>query len=1052
MIKLYIGEKELEIDSKTSIVISKRFDDLQNPAGTKNDSSITVSLPATNHNNSVFEHIWRIDHVVMSFDPSKRSEFVLTRNGAVIQSGYMKINSIGYNNQYPHSYNVTLFGKRGDFINDICADYDNGDQRILGNLRIDPANYTHNITKEAVVDSFTNEHYRYCLTYSGQYDNFDADKIFKEFSGTSYQMLDMAYGNGTLFALITNGYLLSTDNGETFRTYLSENVGLPETFAESAGVFYTQDRFYIYSGTRLFESSNPASGDEWILTWTSSFGDLLTVNVAPVTTVRFGFAFITSQGYYAVPQAGTTFAEIVNSSGFAANSSVSLSRWSSNGITEYGIVSSISGYWMYEIGTAASWDVNPGNGDPASFGFSNNAAYPDTATAPNTVMLLRGTILSDAPGELYYATKLTSNNPNSYSWEELFSQAGISSMNICDNGVILSYGFNGRILRISAGPGGDTLVWTEYFNNIGNTAIQKIIWGDGYYYGITVSASGEYRFIRTNHPFLEEWIPSEGIYDEIDSDDLNEHQRNEFRSYYQRPALRFKDIFTQILEDSGWEYTLYPEFFNENNPYWEKTWLIMARLQYDGEPPESNQGNIRSGDQVTFEMMIPNGELQYNFFNTTVQTYGLMYTVDPIRKNVNIMTRNEYFRNYKVLDWTERIDYSNRFEIIPLPFDYKYGIFTYDNASSYYEDRYYEKYFRRYGWTRVDTGYDFNSNEKAYINLNIFQNVVMSTEVDREFEGRLPDIVKDGKTVPNYLDDKTLPALFTKSNGQMSYNDSTMHLVFIDGLTTLPNPIRITDDNPDMPQLGLFMWNDAESNSITISAIPNVSRLANEYTSLFRYVVSATPTTGTARTINTPIPTILRIQYIGDIETTIRIYKDDSRAELLYQTNEKYIIYESPYESVYVYVNRINNGEYWNQGDIISVDSAKIACSLDYSKPSNIYYQGEYPDDIAIYDRFYKRYVEEISYVNNNLLDCYANLNYLDMTQFEFSNFIKNKNVLYHPIEIHKYDVSDRRSTQVQMLRVHDIDAYVSGQDVPGSSGSMTMSATQDVEFFEETE
>ncbi|MCD7937172.1 MAG: hypothetical protein LUG98_09960 [Tannerellaceae bacterium] len=60
--------------------------------------------------------------------------------------------------------------------------------------------------------------------------------------------------------------------------------------------------------------------------------------------------------------------------------------------------------------------------------------------------------------------------------------------------------------------------------------------------------------------------------------ELDEHQRNEFRAARQLPAIRFKDLFQYILDvmrGENYTFTLDPTFFNAHNPYYEKTWVTM---------------------------------------------------------------------------------------------------------------------------------------------------------------------------------------------------------------------------------------------------------------------------------------------------------------------------------------------------------------------------------------------------------------------------------------------------------------------------------------------
>lgn len=73
---------------------------------------------------------------------------------------------------------------------------------------------------------------------------------------------------------------------------------------------------------------------------------------------------------------------------------------------------------------------------------------------------------------------------------------------------------------------------------------------------------------------------------------LNEHRRSfqrtgesiirfgEYRSYYQRPRVRLRDLYDQILaymQTQGWNTEKDETFFNDDNPYWNDTWVICPQ-------------------------------------------------------------------------------------------------------------------------------------------------------------------------------------------------------------------------------------------------------------------------------------------------------------------------------------------------------------------------------------------------------------------------------------------------------------------------------------------
>lgn len=74
----------------------------------------------------------------------------------------------------------------------------------------------------------------------------------------------------------------------------------------------------------------------------------------------------------------------------------------------------------------------------------------------------------------------------------------------------------------------------------------------------------------------EDWVMAEL------PDDMTEWETRDLRSYLQRPCIRVKEVINACCDpnnNGGYTVDLDPDFFNENNPYWEKTWLTLPMIQ-----------------------------------------------------------------------------------------------------------------------------------------------------------------------------------------------------------------------------------------------------------------------------------------------------------------------------------------------------------------------------------------------------------------------------------------------------------------------------------------
>ena len=65
-------------------------------------------------------------------------------------------------------------------------------------------------------------------------------------------------------------------------------------------------------------------------------------------------------------------------------------------------------------------------------------------------------------------------------------------------------------------------------------------------------------------------------------EDLTYNEVRDYRSYLQRPVIRMKEIIKACqnpINNGGWELKLDKTFFNDNNPYWDKSWLTLNLLR-----------------------------------------------------------------------------------------------------------------------------------------------------------------------------------------------------------------------------------------------------------------------------------------------------------------------------------------------------------------------------------------------------------------------------------------------------------------------------------------
>lgn len=179
---------------------------------------------------------------------------------------------------------------------------------------------------------------------------------------------------------------------------------------------------------------------------------------------------------------------------------------------------------------------------------------------------------------------------------------------------------------------------------------------------------------------------------------------------------------------------------------------------------------------------------------------------------LTVMSRNKFFENYQVKDWTHKLDRSN-ITIKPLAFDKRTYTMSYKSGSSMLEENFKAETGKEYGMQYIDTGYPFNDDKESLLETK-FLNTVQS-------KGQRKCLYRNSNGNLVYVDQTPyeLPMIEKKDNG--SPNEG-FRLVFNNGMTVLPKDehVYISQDSSFMynEDIGDKCWMDT-NNGMTVPAI-----------------------------------------------------------------------------------------------------------------------------------------------------------------------------------------------------------------------------------------
>lgn len=146
----------------------------------------------------------------------------------------------------------------------------------------------------------------------------------------------------------------------------------------------------------------------------------------------------------------------------------------------------------------------------------------------------------------------------------------------------------------------------------------------------------------------------------------------------------------------------------------------------------------RSNSQLTMNRIWSLDKGPFDIMLDYAKMFRLVFDLDTDNKVVRVMSRDRYFQDSTIEDWTDKLDRTKEFKLKPINFDKKYLDFKMAEGKGGLYQRYLDLYGRNYGSYKVETGYDFNS-EAVEVFTEIPPSIIASKQQDSaKFNTRHP--------------------------------------------------------------------------------------------------------------------------------------------------------------------------------------------------------------------------------------------------------------------------------------------------------------------------
>ena len=273
MIELYIENKKIDLSEDFEINFNYETINPDKLSSIKNNFSKTVNIPGTPNNNITFGHIFRIDKYIpiagpsninSYYDPHKKINWFINKNGSVINRGYCTLDNILIKDKNDITYQFTLYGGIGEFFYSLSYNEDGTNKTLKDiwfnwkpktglytygqalNQNEENVNTLMSCSADMVASSWHNLNPYY--TYEGSTD-FDKDVVFVPSYCGQYEDFDSKH---MIVSTFNQNYYGSTFMDTDTRNKLKSTF--PDKYTEDEGTadeknYYTIGRNLSHTDT-----------------------------------------------------------------------------------------------------------------------------------------------------------------------------------------------------------------------------------------------------------------------------------------------------------------------------------------------------------------------------------------------------------------------------------------------------------------------------------------------------------------------------------------------------------------------------------------------------------------------------------------------------------------------------------------------------------------------------------------------------------------------------------------------------------------------------------
>jgi len=235
---------------------------------------------------------------------------------------------------------------------------------------------------------------------------------------------------------------------------------------------------------------------------------------------------------------------------------------------------------------------------------------------------------------------------------------------------------------------------------------------------------GGINFVKNGQP----WLPALGL--------------SEYGLAKVTVNFSIKGIAWGHLRGGSNPYLMWPDYsydFTDGESFSASEELLGSWIYYNAV----SSSTVRTGASITKANLLGRSNTPADYLLSYCKMFGLQFVCKKGEKTIDIIARTTFYSG-NTIDIHPRIDRGRNIEKLPFAFDARWYLFGNDPKGEFAE-YYKNKYTHPFGQYRVNTGFEFNADEKSMTDSIVFGNAVDVMETSKYF----CDLTDRGINIPS---------------------------------------------------------------------------------------------------------------------------------------------------------------------------------------------------------------------------------------------------------------------------------------------------------------